>query len=152
MSAFQSIPSKPAEELVAPPPLPVGTYLCVIQKVPNVTERGDFDIVEFMCTIMQPEDDVDLSDYPGEVAGKQLRQSFLFSKTDQAEAERAGFQMKQFMAKTLDIEEEGKTLSEMMSEVPGRQLLVTVKWEPEKKPADPANPRIYERIASTAKA
>lgn len=144
--AFADILNKPLDEAEAPKPLPIGTYQCQIKKVPQMTERGDFDIIEFDLNIIKPEDDVDLSDYEGEVAGKMVRHSFLFSKTDKEAAAGTLFRLKQFLGDHLGLEIAGKSTTEALAMVPGSQCLVSTKWDPDKN--DPS--RIYTRVKSTA--
>ena len=145
MSAnFVDILDKPAEEIKAPPPLPTGTYGCVIDGPHEFIERKNFKICEFKLKFIQAMTDVDaqsLSEAGG--VGRTLRHSIFLNDKEGNTTE---WSLLNFLESHLGIDKSGKTLRVMLSEAPGRQLLATVKHALNGDP-----PRVIANIASTAK-
>ena len=145
MANFVDILDKPAEEIKAPPPLPVGTYVCVIDGPHEFKEQQNFKICEFKLKILQAMGDVDaqaLSEAGG--VGRSLRHGIFLNDREGNTTE---WSLLNFLEAHLGIDKSGKTLRVMLSEAPGRQVLATIKHALTKD----SNPRVIANIASTAK-
>lgn len=151
MTSFSDILSTPMDTIEAPKPMPVGTYLCAVKGLPKQDERssakGHWDTIDFTLTVLAAQEDVDsdaLADF-GAVQGKELRQGFMFDRSDEENRKNSMFRLGEFL-KSLGVEPTGKTLAQAINETPGTQVLATVKWRP-----DTATGRVYTEIKSTAK-
>lgn len=146
---FNEVLSKKYEEVEKPKPRPLGSYLAAIQGVPEQREisskNGDMIALAFKCKIMaavQVDDQEALADQGDIMLWPPMSHDvFIHSPEGQ-------WQLRQFLTETLGIEGEGKSLGEMVSESPGKQLLITLKHEPYTSKAN--TPEIATRIASTA--
>lgn len=139
---FQSILNKPATAVERPKPLPVGTYLGMIMGLPEFNKVGqkETDVADFQIRILQPQPDVDLVAF-AEAKGNrdELKQRARFFITDDAL-----FRLKEFL-EHLGIDPAGKSLSEMINEAPGKQVMVSLKHRPSQD-----GTQIYAEIDRTA--
>lgn len=143
MPSFEDILNMPASDIKPPKPLPPGTYLCLIDGIPEFAKIGEkqTDVVNFNARVMQPLDDVDhqlLAEFENGVAGKTVRIRFFIT-------EDAKHRLLNFLKDHLDIEV--TTLKQMISEAPGRQVLVTIKH---RVVQDGANINVYTDVSGTA--
>lgn len=148
MPDFASILNTPAESIEKPKPLPVGTYLSIVNGPHKQKEINDKPIVDIIFKTMQAQDDVDqtqLAESGG--VGRQLTQSFWLTNNDGGEQT---WPLKNFLENTLGIESKGKSLAQMLAEAPGKQCLVTVKHAiyTDKATGEPA---IAANVGGTAK-
>lgn len=133
MVDFTEVLGKKATEVEKPKPRPVGTYLAVVQGLPKqrkVTPKDggeDMPVIAFTLKLMSALPDVDsekLQDHPDiSTWGSMTHDMFLHT-------EGGVYAFRQFLTNTLGIEEGDKSLGEMVTEAPGKQLLVKVKHEP----------------------
>ena len=154
MSAdFTDVLSLKPGEIEKPKPRPIGTYLGAIQKyeLRDVdTKNGTRKIIDFSIKLIAPQEveDQEALAEQGDIADWYPLQKGIFYETPEGR-----YALKQFLVEQCDIDPgEGsseKSLGEMIAEVPGRQLLVTLKHEPYTSREN--TPEIRTAIASTAK-
>lgn len=149
MVDFASILNKPAESIKKPPPMPVGTYLCMVNGPHKQKEVNDKPIIEIPMKTIQAQPDVtDLEALAlcGGM-GKIISNDFWMVDND---GNASDWALLKFLEHTLGIEKTGKSLSQMLSESPGKQCLVNVQH---RIYTDKNNePAIAVRIGGTAKA
>lgn len=133
MGMFDEMLDRKAEDVKAPPLLPVGTYTVRVKKHPDIVDKEEFEIVEFQLEAMEADnvDPVELEEY-GKVQGFPLRMSFLFPKDPERKRdnESALNRLKTFMS-TLGVPEDG-SIREMMAQTPNTQCLAEVIHVPDK--------------------
>lgn len=145
---FTDALDKHTEDVIAPPLLPVGTYVFTITKAHTIKETDAWDILTFPAKIISAEDDVDEDDLEdfGKVAGQPSRVTFMFN-TDPEEStsfQRSEFNLKKFLEKHCGAE--GETMGELMANAVNCQFLGVIKHRPDKN-----NPEVvYAEIGSTA--
>jgi len=124
---FSKILGKQAEEIEAPKPLPVGSYICTNPKLPDFQEigRNGTPGANFSLVVIAPSDDVDPDSIRefGEVKGKTIRHTMWLS-------EGAEFRTKEELVNAFALEEAGKSLGQLFNETINKQILVTIKHEP----------------------
>ncbi len=124
---FKDILSKQASAIEKPKPTPVGTYICINQKLPDFKTIGkdETPCAEFNFVIVMPTEDVDPADLAayGEIKGKTIRHRMFL--TDKSE-----YRTKEELVKVFNIEEGDKTLGQLFNETVNKQLMVTVKHTP----------------------
>ena len=143
------------EEVKRPPVLPVGHYITAVAKHPDLEDFESsktgitYDRVTFQLSVVSAHDDVDpdeLSDY-GNVAGAQLRKTFLFSRDegDKASYDRSMFNLKRFLCEHMGLDE-SLPLNELLAASVNGQTLTEVTHRP-----DPNDPEvIYAEAGRTA--
>ena len=124
---FAEILGKQAAAIEKPKPIPVGTYLCINQKLPDFKGIGkdETPCAEFTFVIIVPNEDVDPADLQafGEIKGKSIRHRMFLT-------EKSEYRTKEELVKVFGIEEGDKTLGQLFNETVNRQLYVTVKHTP----------------------
>lgn len=132
---FAEIASKKVEEVERPPLPPVGTYRFRVMKVPESTKSGDeqWEFLRFNCRAIEPMDNVETGDYPGDIANIMLSKSFVFNSADEAAFETTLFQLRQFCEKHLRCVEDGMTVAEMLNASVNAEFLGDVKWQQDKR-------------------
>lgn len=146
MANFQDILSKPAADIEPPKPLPVGTYLCLVDGLPEHKTMGknNTDCFEFNLKFMQAGNDVDQQQLLETLKGKSLSDRSL--KHRLFVTEDAVWRLKQFLVDHLLIEAGTRGLGEMIPEAMGRQVYVTLGHR-----ASDDGQNIYMDIKGTAK-
>lgn len=144
MASFEDILNKPARDITPPKPLPVGTYLAVVEPNFEIKKMGkdQTDVIEHSIKFLAARDDVDpaaLAEIPGGLVGT-IRKHRLWVTED------AEYRMKLFYVDTLGLDD-SMTIKQMISEAAGHQLLVTIKHRPAQDGS-----RLYDEIAATARA
>lgn len=139
-NVFEDILNKPAKDILPPQPLPVGTYLAVIEPGFELKKMGkdNTDVIEYMIKIMQPMDDVDTTQYRDSVIG--VKRRLRLWVTEDAE-----YRLRMFFVDTLGIDE-NMTIKQAMTEATNRTLMVTFKHTPAKDGS-----RLYDEIESYTK-
>lgn len=130
MDFLEALKSTKTDEVEPPKEMPIGTYVWTVSKVPSatVTKSGEWSIVEFPIKCVSAMDDVDEDDLAefGAVSGVTSRISFM-APTDpdrKNEAERAIYNIEQFLTKVLQIDTEaGESLHETMGKAINHQFL-----------------------------
>lgn len=135
MVDFASIASKKIEEVERPPLPPVGTYRFRVTKVPESKKSGDeqWEFLRFTCKAVEALDNVETSDYPGDIANVVLSKSFVFNSADEAAFETTLFNLRQFCEKHLRCTEEGMTIAQMLNATVNAEFLGDVKWQQDKR-------------------
>jgi hypothetical protein len=141
-----SILNQRSSDIKEPHPLPVGTYLMMIDGFPQFPEDGigknHTPAAIVNCKYLAAQDDVS----PGDVAeaggleGKTIRHTLWLSKD-------ALFMSVQFARDTLGIDVENKSLKQIFSEMPNKQFYAQVGHRPA---ADGS--RVFNEIKSTSAA
>jgi len=148
MANFTDILNKPAESIEKPKPRPPGTYLCIVNGPHKMKEVNDKPVVSISFKTMQAQDDVDqalLAESGG--VGNTVVQDYFLQTNDGNDN---SWGLLQFLENHLGIEKAGKTLSQMLAEAPGKQVLVNLKHEiyTDKRTNEPA---MAVRVGNTAK-
>ncbi len=135
MVDFASIASKKIEEVERPPLPPVGTYRFRVTKVPesNKSQDEQWEFLRFNCRAVEALDNVDTSDYKGDIANIMLSKSFVFNSGDEAAFETTLFQLRTFCEKHLRCTEPGMTVAEMLNSSVNAEFLGDVKWQQDKR-------------------
>jgi hypothetical protein len=138
---FTSILDRPMSTAERPKPLPVGTYLCVVDGQPKFdqSKQKKTDFVEFTLKVLQPQDDVDaeaVAELKDGVQGKTLRATYYLT-------EDALWRLKEFLGH-LGIEE-GTGFRDAISQAPGNQVLASVRHR-----ASQDGQAVFAEIAATA--
>lgn len=128
---FGALLDRPSSEIERPKPLPVGTYVCVVQGLPrqDKSSKKGTEFVEFTLKPIEASEDVDTDDLTamGGLENRTLRCTYYIT-------EDALWRLKKFLHDDLQIEEEdedgeNKSLRQMVSEAPNRQVLAHVKHQ-----------------------
>ena len=137
---FQSILQKPIEEIKAPSPMPIGSYLCRVTKF-EFGESRDKKTPFVMYTLVpyQAEEDVDraLLEAIEGLEGKELRLTFYIT-------EDAAFRLREFLEN--DVEVAGTNLEAMIPQASGQPVGVYVGQRVDKDTG-----KVYSEIKKTFK-
>lgn len=139
------------EEIERPPLLPMGTYVWMVTKHPEIDTIADgrFDVCDYTLKCIRAMDDVDKVDLAkfGSLENVTRRFRFMFNKEDDAAFKKTEFYHKQFLVDHLGIKaKKGATTKALMAEATNNQCLGVVSWRPDKN-----NPEIqYDEIKRTA--
>ena len=139
---FASILDAPVDaEANRPKPLPVGTYLCIVDGIPKFDKstQKQTDYVEFTLKPVQPQSDVDQEALTaaGGIGSKTLRTTFYLT-------EEAVYRLDQFL-ENLGIEK-GQSRKESVAQAPGRQINAVVSHATSKD-----GTAVYANVNSTAR-
>lgn len=145
MANFTDILDRKSSEIERPKPLPVGTYLWLIDGQPKFdkSQKQQTPYVEFTCRCLQPMDDVDpqaLADMGGH-AGKTQRLTFYLTEDAMFRlTNKDGNGFLEHLGLTGD-----ESVREKISMAPGRQFLGTVRHRSSQDGA-----QVFAEISSTA--
>jgi hypothetical protein len=143
MSNFQDLLDKKMDDIEKPKPLPVGSYICMVDGAPEITTIGQkqTDAIIFKMKVMQAGEDVntDLLEEAGGVGNKTLRLTQFLT-------EDSLHRVKRFLNEHLEIDAD-LSVRAAIAEAPGRTCICVVKHRPSQDGQD-----LYAEIASTAKA
>lgn len=155
MSAdFNDVLNMKPSEIEKPKPRPIGTYLGAVTKyeLRDVdTKQGPRKIADFHVKLIMAQnvEDQEALAEQGNVGDWYPFVHGIFYETPEGR-----YNLKQFLTETLDISpgsgKNEKTISEMIAESNGKQLLVTLKHDPYL--SKQGTPEIASRIGSVAKA
>src|SRR5262245_37331801 len=143
MASFEEILNLPASEIKAPQAYPVGTYHCLVDGPcePGKSSQKQTDFLRFKFKILSPMQDVDAA---------QAAEQQIVGKTIQAEyCTTAGstWRLKEMLEHLgLDVESNAKPLRELLTEAPGKQVLVKLRHE-----LSQDGKRVFHRVDSTAR-
>lgn len=141
MPSFEEILNKPSTEIKPPPAYPVGTYHCLVDgpPAPGKSSQKQTDFLQFKFKILSPMQDVDAQQAAEQqIVGKIIQSDYYITET-------AVWRLKDMLVEHLGIEEGDKSLRELVSEAPGRQVLVKLRHEMSQD-----GKRIFHRVESTA--
>ncbi len=121
-----SLLDRPTDDVKPPPLLPVGSYLTILQGLPESIESSKKKTpgLRFLHKIVAPLDDVDpdaLALIENGVTGKVIR-------NDMWVTEESLFMLKQFLG-DCGIELEGKSLMACVDETPNREIVIVIKHD-----------------------
>jgi len=133
---FNDVANKKLEDIEEVPLQPVGTYRLSIPKLPTINETENWDIVNFNCRIMEALDDVDPSDYKGDLVGSFLQKSFLFNKNDEAAFIATENQLRNFLENHLKCAEPTDSIKEAMNKAVGQEFLGVCAWRADNRPGN----------------
>lgn len=138
---FGSILDRQSSEVEKPKPLPSGTYICVVQGLPKFdkSSKKQTEFVEFTLKPLQAQDDVDeeaLAEMGG-IANQTIRATYYLT-------ENSLWRLKKFLV-DLQIEEEDKSLRQMINDAPGRQVAAWIKHE-----ASDDGESVFAKLGNTA--
>lgn len=145
---FADVASQKMSEVERPPLPPVGTYRWSITKLPSSTTSGDgkWDILTVPCRALEAMDDVDMSDYSGEVTNITNQIKFMFNKEDEAEFEKSLYRVRTFFERHVRCAEETDTIGQALNKSVNQQFLGSIAWQQDKN-----DPEVfYANIARTA--
>jgi hypothetical protein len=148
MLNFAEAATKKIADVERPPLPPVGTYRWQVVSLPqaSTTTDGKWDILTVPLRAVEALDDVDMSDYKGDVTGIVNSKRFMFNKEDEAEFEKTMFQVRTFFEKHVKCAEEGDTIGQALNNSVGQQVLGTIAWKQDKN-----DPEVFHaNIARTA--
>ena len=141
---FQDILNKPVGDIERPKPYPVGSYVAIVEGLPKFEKVGEnqTNCADFTLKLLQPGEDVDklaLMETP--INGKSIRHRVFLT-------EDSLWRAKKFLVDDLQIDDEGgrKSLTQLLNEAPGRQVMITIRHRPAKDGSV-----VYSEIAQTAK-
>jgi hypothetical protein len=123
---FSSILDKPVTEVKRPKPIPVGTYLCIVDGIPKFDKTKNenaTDTVEFNLKPVTPQPDVDQAALAEALDGKSLSEVNL--RANFFLTEKAVYRLDEFLYENLGIEF-GIARKEAISRAPGNQVLAYV--------------------------
>jgi hypothetical protein len=145
---FAEAAAKKISEVERPPLPPVGTYRWSITKLPAQTTSGDekWDILTFQVRALEALDDVDMSDYSGEVTNVTNQVKFMFNKEDEAEFEKSLFRVRTFLERHVKCADESDSVAQALNKSVNQQFLGSIAWQQDKN--DPE--LFYANIARTA--
>lgn len=142
MVDFSAVLNKKVEDIEKPKPLPIGTYVCIVDGLGEIKTVGkdETPCVNFKLKVMSPGVDVDAEalNAAGGVNNRSVRHTLWLT-------EDAAWRAKKFLAEDLGIDPHGKTLMELINEAPGRSCMVNIKHRPSED-----GQTLYAEIKSTA--
>lgn len=132
---FADIASKPVADIEQPPLPPVGDYRWRIMKLPETqkSQDGKWEFLRVFCKVVEPMDNVDLADYPGDPANITLSKQFVFNCEDDVEFEKTLFSVKQFFEKHVQCAEEGMTMGQVLNASVNGEFIGSVAWDKDKR-------------------
>jgi len=143
MSAnFTDILNTPMGNIEKPKPRPVGTYIGVVTKAPEIKKIGQKETLAaiFDVKVISPGPDIDASELAaaGGIGERHLR-------VTQFLTEDALWRLKNFLL-ALGIEDDARsTIGQLLSQVPGRQAMFKIKHRPSQDGSE-----LYEEVDSVA--
>jgi hypothetical protein len=148
---FNDIANTKVADVEAVPLPPQGTYRWRITKLPSIRDfkGGDgteYQSVEFPIQVVAPMEDVDPSDYKGNLADIRQNLSFMFNKADEVAFVQMQNRLKKFLSSHLKVGNEDMSFKELFNESVNQQFLAPITWAPDKN--DPEVMRV--RVGNTA--
>lgn len=145
---FADVASKKMDEVERPPLPPVGTYRFSITKLPETSKSNDevWEILTFNVRAVEALDDVDMSDYKGEVTNILQQVKFMFNTQDEVEFEKSLFRLRQFLEQHVQCADADMTIAQALNASVNQQFLGTIAWRQDKN--DPEN--FFANISRTA--
>lgn len=136
--SFASIADKKIDEVERPPLPPVGTYRWKITKLPELSKSGDekWEILTVNVRAIEALDDVEVSDYPGDITGIMQSVRFMFNLEDQAEFEKTLFRVRTFFEKHVQCAEAGMSIGQALNASVGGEFLGAIAWRQDKNDED----------------
>lgn len=145
---FADVANKKVADVERPPLPPVGTYRWSITKLPVVTTSNDgkWDILTIPVRALEAMDDVDMTDYSGDVTNITNQIKFMFNKEEEAEFEKSLYRVRTFFEKHVKCANEDDTISQALNNSVNQQFLGSIAWQQDKN--DPE--LFYANLSRTA--
>lgn len=136
--SFAQIADKKIDDIERPPLPPVGTYRWKITKLPELSKSNDekWEILTVSVRAVEALDDVEVSDYNGDITNIVQSVRFMFNLEDEAEFEKTLFRVKTFFEKHVRCAEAGMTIPQAINASVGQEFLGTIGWKQDKTDAD----------------
>jgi len=139
--SFASLLDTPGSEIERPKPLPVGTYVCMVQGLPRFdkSSKKQTDFVEFTLKLLEAGEDVDADELKamGGLIDKTIKDTYYITES-------ALWRLKEFLTNCgLDADDD-TSLRELIEEAPGKQVGVVIKHE-----ASQDGTSVFARVAKT---
>lgn len=149
MVNFNDIADTKIDDIERPPLVPIGSYICVVEKTPaqDNVGQGRFDTVDFILKVIQASEDVDLDDIKefekkgGSISEVRLRHRFMFNTEDEGAAKRSLYNLKRFLEDHLKVEG-AASIREALATSVGHQCMVEVKWRPDQNDPEVQYPEV----------
>lgn len=130
MTSFTDILNKPSADIKPPKPLPIGTYLALVDGTAEIKKIGkeQTDAAVMKFKFVQPQPDVDQQAMLEVLEGKALSEvpfSVNWWLTD-----KAAYRLNEFLVNALGMEQGTKSLGELLSDSPGKQVYITLSHRP----------------------
>lgn len=130
--SFSPILDKQPSAIERPKPIPVGSYLAVIQGQPKLDKstKKQTPYVEFTMKFLQAQDDVDADDLAHALtkpSGEKKALTDVTMRNTFYLTEDAAWRLKQFLVRDLKMEDDNRSLAQMIAETAGMQVIVVVK-------------------------
>jgi hypothetical protein len=150
MTTFQDILNKPASSIESPKPLPVGTYLWLVEGQPRFdkSSKKQTPFVEFTCRCLQPQGDVDtqaLAELPSAIGSSKKMTFYLTEDAAFMLMNKDGNGFLNHLGISAD-----QPLGQAISQAPGNQFLGTIRHRSNTNDQT-GEVRIFAEIGQTAK-
>lgn len=137
MLNFNDIASTKVAEVEAVPLPPIGTYRWAITKLPTIRDfKGNdgtpYQAIEFPIRVVAPMEDVDASEYKGELSDIRDRLTFMFNQNDEVAFLQMQNRLKRFLTQILKVGNEDMSFKELFNEAVNNQFLAAITWAPDK--------------------
>lgn len=148
MFNFSDIANTKMEDIKRPPLPPIGTYRWQITKIPNQRTSDDdkWLFIEFPIKVVEALEDVDTSDYEGDVTNHVNTLTFMFNREDKTAFEQTLFRLRKFLTEHVKCADTGAALNEALNASVGQQFLATMTHQQNKN--DPEE--FFARVGKTA--
>jgi hypothetical protein len=154
MPSFADIANKKMETVERPPLPPIGQYVFQVTNEPAITkkssDKGDFEIIDFMLQGVQHLDGVDVKELTkfGGAKGVRVKHSFIFNTSPDEEAnfQRTEFYLKQFLNEHLGIDDK-MSMSQALGAAKGKTCVGEVGHRPDPNRQDTFYPEIKNTMA-----
>lgn len=126
MTNFEDILNSSLETVEKPRPLPAGTYIGFLEGLPNIDRVGQNKtlMARFRFKITAPGEDIDMDELPpGGCQGKTLFYTLWLQGDDK---ERTAWEVKRFFTEMMGMDTANKSVSQLLNETTGRQLVANV--------------------------
>jgi hypothetical protein len=146
MTSFSDILNTPSADVKPPKPLPIGTYLCLIDGTAEIKQMGKEQNYGAIIKLkpVQAGPDVDQAALIESLDGKSLSEVGLqttFWLTDKAK-----YRLNDFLVGALGMEQGTKTMGELLNDIPGKQVNASITHTPSKD-----NTVMYTEVKSFAR-
>jgi hypothetical protein len=145
MSDFRSLLDAPVNEIERPKPLPAGNYVWTVGEHKfDKSRQKQTDFVQIELTPVMAQEDVDAQELSAALGDKSLGD--FKKKVDFYLTPDAIWRLQEFLIEKLGFEK-GKTVSEMLGEMAGRQVVGQLSHQPSAKDENV----IYSNLTAFAK-
>lgn len=150
MKSFSDIAQTKVEDVERPPLPPVGDYRWRVTRLPSNRKSQDeqWEFLTFPCKAIEAMDNVEIADYPGDIANITLDKQFVFNCNDEAEFDKTMFQVRQFLEKHLRVAEPGMSIAECLNASVNAEFIGAVAWSQDKR--DETGETMQARLGRTA--